>query len=471
MKADKFINPYYFSKRKRLLDVVLSLAGIFITLPILLLVGFLIKLLSPGGAIFTQKRAGKGNKPFVIYKFRTMKIDAAKEQAKYLKLNTSPFPTFKVENDPRFIGIGKFLSKVGLDELPQLVNVLKGDMSFIGPRPFPLNENELLPKQWKFRTRVRPGIFSPAIIANRSSMTTISWSNTDRELLSRGSWGYDLRMITEAILKLLAPLFRMKSNQLLVFLLTLAIVLSVIIFGQHLTAKKEYLEAYILGSSGDWWYDTPRPPHWLVDSIDVGDIESSTGRRTEAQVLGIKTYQDGPSKLVLLKVKLLVTKNKKTGVSRYKQKPVEIGSTIVLSLNNTRFGGSVVSIDGHKGELATKTITLRLKLYDLYPWFVDQVNVGDVQQDDLTGETSVTILEKRVTLAEKTATNDAGQLLARHDPLKRDLEIVVSLTVYAKGEDYFYAFIQPVKVGNELWLEMPEYNLSKAHVISIREEE
>lgn len=253
----------------------------------------------------------------------------------------------------------------------------------------------------------------------------------------------------------------------LIFLLTVSAVLTGVIFLQQLAAKKDYLDVYILGSSGDWWYDTPRPPYWLINSISVGDTESSTGNKTEAEVLEVKAFPDGPNKIVLLKVRLLVTKNKKTGVYRYKQKPVEVGSTLVLSLSNTRFSGSVVSIDGRKSDLTTQTLKVKLKLYDRYPWFVDQVTIGDTQTDIFSGQPTLAILDKRVSLAEKTTVNDDGQALARRDPWKRDLELTVKLEAYVNQGNYFFAFLQPVKVGGQLWIPMPGYNLFEAYVVQV----
>lgn len=193
------IHPYFDSVKKRLFDLVFAVLGIILSLPLTLLIALLTKLTSSGPIIFKQHRIGKSGKPFTIWKFRTMREGAEREQKRYQRLNTSPFPTFKAVNDPRYVGIGRFLSQSGLDELPQLVNVLKGNMSLVGPRPFPVAENQELPNFWKFRTQVKPGIFSPAILVERREMTAKRWAKLDRQLLSNGGWVYDGRIVTQAI--------------------------------------------------------------------------------------------------------------------------------------------------------------------------------------------------------------------------------------------------------------------------------
>ncbi|RZK01443.1 MAG: sugar transferase, partial [Flavobacterium sp.] len=127
---------------KRSVDIILSLAAIIVCLPILILVGLLVKLESKGPIIYKSKRAGKGYKVFNFYKFRTMVVDADKKLAQLAERNQyagGNGPSFfKIKDDPRITRMGKFLRNSSLDELPQLFNVLKGDMSIVGNRPLPL---------------------------------------------------------------------------------------------------------------------------------------------------------------------------------------------------------------------------------------------------------------------------------------------------------------------------------------------
>jgi len=111
----------------------------------------LIKLTSQGPFFFKQLRVGKNKKPFLIYKIRTMVENAEDLKEKIKHLNQADGPVFKVYDDPRFTKIGRFLAKIGIDELPQLINIVKGQMSFVGPRPFPLDEAKKIPKKYEKR--------------------------------------------------------------------------------------------------------------------------------------------------------------------------------------------------------------------------------------------------------------------------------------------------------------------------------
>ena len=125
---------YLFTKR--LMDISIILLAAPFVIPVLLAISFLIKLESPNGPIvYSQLRTGKGGNLFRLYKYRTMVPNAEKLKENYAHLNELKWPDFKIKNDPRVTKIGRFLRKTSLDELPQLINILKGDMSFVGPRP------------------------------------------------------------------------------------------------------------------------------------------------------------------------------------------------------------------------------------------------------------------------------------------------------------------------------------------------
>ena len=190
---------YSLSLKKRVFDVSLALLA-FITLsPLLLIIILIIKFRSKESVFFKQKRIGLNGKPFTIYKFRTMDPGAHKLQRKYKHLNISPFPTFKIPNDPRLDSFGLFLSKTTLDELPQLINVLQGNMSIVGPRPFPEKEHELLSNKWKKRSLVKPGLLSPIFFLARKKVTTSQWTKIDLDYVQNTSLTTDLRMVFKAI--------------------------------------------------------------------------------------------------------------------------------------------------------------------------------------------------------------------------------------------------------------------------------
>jgi len=189
------VNSYYFSLIKTLFDLLFGIFVLFFTFPILILISIIILLTAGYPFTFTQKRVGKNGKVFLIYKFRTMYVGADKQQQKLKDLNQAPGPMFKIFDDPRFVGIGKFLSRTGLDELPQLFNILKGEMSFVGPRPLPVNEVKKLSSVWDFRNEVKPGIFSEWTLASNRHDSLTDWKELDKKTLSHGGLSYDLKLI------------------------------------------------------------------------------------------------------------------------------------------------------------------------------------------------------------------------------------------------------------------------------------
>jgi lipopolysaccharide/colanic/teichoic acid biosynthesis glycosyltransferase len=200
------IHPYYFSRQKRIFDIFGSIFLLLLAAPFLLIISALILFKMGTPIFFTQLRSGKDKKPFAIYKFSTMHRSA--EKLKYMldARNEAPFPMFKMVNDPRFVGIGKWLSQVGLDELPQLMNVLIGDMSLIGPRPLPVTEARLLDPTWDFRYSVRPGIFSEWIIDKKRHLSLNEWQRIEQKSLSSASLWMDFSLIWRIICKLLSDM-------------------------------------------------------------------------------------------------------------------------------------------------------------------------------------------------------------------------------------------------------------------------
>lgn len=143
-----------------------------------------------------------------MYKFRTMKIGADKEQEKLKKMNEADGPVFKIKNDPRFTRIGIFLSHSGLDELPQLFNVVKGEMNLIGPRPLPVAEAKAISKKYKvIRETVRPGIISPWVVSGYHSLTFEEWMKSDMNYIKNWSLQNDFLLLIKGICALKKIIF------------------------------------------------------------------------------------------------------------------------------------------------------------------------------------------------------------------------------------------------------------------------
>ncbi len=158
---------------------LLALFILILSIPLWPILYILVKLDSPGPFIFKQKRTGKDFKVFTIFKIRTMVKNAENLKTKYRHLNEEQEPVFKIKNDPRYTKIGKFLSLVALDELPQLINVIRGEMSMVGPRPLPIDEARKIPKIYRARFSVLPGMTSSWIVKGGHDLKFDQWMKLD----------------------------------------------------------------------------------------------------------------------------------------------------------------------------------------------------------------------------------------------------------------------------------------------------
>lgn len=152
---------------------------------------------------FKQKRLGKDKKPFYIYKFRTMVEDAENLKSKIKNLNEADGPVFKIFNDPRYTKIGRFLAHTGFDEIPQLINIVKGEMALVGPRPLPVDEANKVPRKYARRFSVLPGITSLWVVNGADHSSFKKWMEDDLEYIKNKSFLYDLKIIILTIWMLL----------------------------------------------------------------------------------------------------------------------------------------------------------------------------------------------------------------------------------------------------------------------------
>jgi lipopolysaccharide/colanic/teichoic acid biosynthesis glycosyltransferase len=182
---------------RRAQDIVFSLLALILLAPLALVISLAIVLDSPGdGAIFRQRRVGRDGKLFWLYKFRTMCPDAEKRLNELLKLNQMDGPVFKIKGDPRITRVGRFLRKTSLDELPQLLNVLRGDMSIVGPRPALPREVELYSDYQRQRLYVTPGLSCYwQITPHRNEMSFDEWVALDLKYIQERSFWVDWKII------------------------------------------------------------------------------------------------------------------------------------------------------------------------------------------------------------------------------------------------------------------------------------
>ena len=176
---------------KRIIDIIFSILGLVILIPVFLIVSIAIKIESKGPVIFKQKRIGKGKKYFTIYKFRTMRSDTPKDMPTHMLKNANGCIT----------KVGNILRKTSLDELPQLVNILKGDMSIIGPRPALWNQDDLVAERDKYHANdIRPGLTGWAQVNGRDELEIPIKAKYDGEYVEKVSLGFDIKIFFKTII-------------------------------------------------------------------------------------------------------------------------------------------------------------------------------------------------------------------------------------------------------------------------------
>ena len=202
----KEINKHHVYRTcKRLFDVVASACGLVLLSPVFLATAIAIKLDDGGPVFYNQERIGKDGKPFKMYKFRSMKVNADQEIEKLQKHNEVDGAMFKMKNDPRITRVGKFIRKTSIDEFPQLLNVLLGQMSIVGPRPPLPHEVADYTDCNKQRLYVRPGCTGLWQVTVRNSVGFHEMVNIDLDYIKRRSFHLDLEIMLKTIKVIFVP--------------------------------------------------------------------------------------------------------------------------------------------------------------------------------------------------------------------------------------------------------------------------
>lgn len=193
------------STAKRAIDLVGSAIGLLLLLPFLLVVGVVVAVTSPGGALYRQTRVGLDGREFSMLKFRTMHTDSDSRLAELKSSTTLDGPLFKLVDDPRVTAVGRVLRRFSIDELPQLVNVLTGDMSLVGPRPaLPCEVDDYCPRALR-RLEATPGMTGAWQVGGRSTLDWESGLDLDLEYVDRWSLRYDLVLLAKTVRAVIAP--------------------------------------------------------------------------------------------------------------------------------------------------------------------------------------------------------------------------------------------------------------------------
>lgn len=191
--------PLGYRVTKRAFDLIVGSGILFLLLPVIPLVALMIRLDSAGPVFYRQERVGMGGRPFRFYKFRSMRADSDRLRAELEAHNELKGPAFKMKNDPRVTAVGQFLRRSSLDEIPQIFNVLKGDMSIVGPRPALPSEVARYEAWHRRRLDVKPGITCLWQVAGRSQVGFDEWMRLDIEYMSRRSMRTDVAIFVKTI--------------------------------------------------------------------------------------------------------------------------------------------------------------------------------------------------------------------------------------------------------------------------------
>ena len=203
LREDERIQPkegpiYLFFKRA--MDIIGSLCGIILLSPLLIIVALAIKIEDPRGSIFfSQQRCGKDNKLFPMYKFRSMVSNAEELLEELMEHNEMDGPVFKIKDDPRITKVGKFIRKTSIDELPQLFNILMGDMSIVGPRPAIPHEVAEYNDYQRQRLLVKPGLTCIWQVSGRNSIGFDEWMEMDLEYIEKRNLWMDIKLIFKTV--------------------------------------------------------------------------------------------------------------------------------------------------------------------------------------------------------------------------------------------------------------------------------
>jgi lipopolysaccharide/colanic/teichoic acid biosynthesis glycosyltransferase len=184
---------------KRCLDVVGASIALVLLSPIFGLAAIAIRLTSPGSIFFGQLRSGRGGVPFVMYKFRSMVVDAEQKKNELLAQNEQDGPAFKIRSDPRVTPVGRFLRRTSIDELPQLWNVIKGEMSLVGPRPLPCDETANCRSWHRRRIDVMPGMTCIWQLHGRSKVSFDEWVRMDICYIRKLSLASDVKLLAGTV--------------------------------------------------------------------------------------------------------------------------------------------------------------------------------------------------------------------------------------------------------------------------------
>lgn len=248
------------------------------------------------------------------------------------------------------------------------------------------------------------------------------------------------------------------------------LILASLIFLSSFTFKKEkWLKVEVRVGPEQWWWDYKPAPYWVADSIKKGEAQFDSLGRKIAEVLETQIYEWGETrKDIYLLLNLKVDYNRKKRTYRFNYQPVEIGKPLNLELGGIGFQSLVVSIEGLDPEEKKVIKIVEAKLMNVYPWVAETISIGD-QMKDNQGKVMAKVLDKKIELADMTVVTDQGVVLARKDPLKRDVFLKLKLSAVEQHGIYYFREGQEIKIGLPLSIQLPDVHIENASIMKILE--
>lgn len=253
------------------------------------------------------------------------------------------------------------------------------------------------------------------------------------------------------------------------WLIVFFILASLIFLSSFIFKKEKWLKVEVRIGPEQWWWDYKPAPYWVADSIKKGDAQFDSLGRKVAEVLETQIYEWGSTrKDVYLLLHLKVDYNKKKKIYQFNYQPVKIGKPLNLELGGVGLQSLVMSIEGFDPEGKKAVKIVEAKLESVYPWVAEEISVND-QMKDSQGKIMAEVLAKKIELADMTVTTDRGDVLARKDPLKRDVFLKLKLSVKESHGIYYFREGEEVKIGLPLWIQLPDVHIENALITKILE--
>ena len=252
----------------------------------------------------------------------------------------------------------------------------------------------------------------------------------------------------------------------------LTIVVTALVFVFFALQRKTYVEADLFITGGEWWWITAAPPYWLGEPVERGAVEYDISGKKIVEVLDVQKFDETNRKVMVVRARLLVTRDIRTKKYRFKQSPLEIGATIVISPGSTQLYANVIGMEGVQELDKQQTQRIQVRWYNVFPWQADAIEEGDVMTDN-SGREVARIIKKEVRPAEKTIITEnnqdiygvpykqSGQLIVvKEDMLRRDVTLTMDVVTKSVGGSNYFGYTQVVKVGEPLYISFPRINVN-----------